>query len=68
MGILARVHARSAGRCVGPSNPLAELSDAEAFCQRVLSFVLGYADVVHGDYRRFVGSRAELDRVEEWMA
>ena len=68
MGILARVHARSAGRGVGPSNPLAELSDPEAFCQRILSLALGYADIVHGDYRRFVGARADLDRVEDWMA
>jgi uncharacterized protein (DUF2252 family) len=68
MGILARVHARSAGRSVGPSNPLAELADPEAFCQRVISLVLGYADIVHADYRRFVGARADLDRVEEWMA
>ncbi len=68
MGILARVHARSAGRGVGPSNPLAELADHEAFCQRLLSLVLGYADIVHGDYRRFIGARADLDRVEEWMA
>ena len=56
MGILARVHARSAGRGVGPSNPLAELADPEAFCQRVLSLVLGYADVVRADYKRFVGA------------
>ena len=68
MAILARVHARSVGRAVGPSNPLAELSDPEAFCQRVLSLVLGYADIVHADYKRFVGARADLDRVEEWMA
>ena len=67
MGILARVHARSVGRCVGPSNPLAELADAEAFCQRVLYLVLGYADIVHADSKRFVGARGELDRVEEWM-
>ena len=67
MGILARVHARSAGRAVGPSNALAEFADAEAFRQRVLALVLGYAEGVHADYKRFVGARSELDRVEEWM-
>jgi uncharacterized protein (DUF2252 family) len=65
--ILARIHARSAARAVGPVNPLAELADADAFCQRVLAFALGYADVVRRDWTRFTGSRAELDRVEEWM-
>jgi uncharacterized protein (DUF2252 family) len=65
--ILARVHARAAARAVGPTNPLAELADPDAFCQRVLAFALGYADVVQRDYARFRGARADLDRVEEWM-
>ncbi len=65
--ILARVHARAAARAVGPTNPLAELADPDAFCQRVLAFALGYADVVRRDWTRFVGARAELDRVEVWM-
>ncbi len=64
--ILARTHARSAMRAVGPSNPLAELQDAEAFCQRVLAFALEYADVVRRDWQQFVGARAELERVEGW--
>jgi uncharacterized protein (DUF2252 family) len=66
--VLARIHARSAARAVGPANPLAELADPEAFCQRVLAFALGYADVARRDWVRFVGARAELERVEEWMA
>jgi uncharacterized protein (DUF2252 family) len=66
--LLARVHARAASRAVGPTNPLAELTDPEAFCQRVLAFALGYADVVQHDFIRFLGARADLDRVEQWMA
>jgi uncharacterized protein (DUF2252 family) len=65
--ILARIHARAVVRAVGPANPLAELADPDAFCQRVLSFALSYADLVRADWTRFVGARAELDRVEEWM-
>ena len=65
--ILARVHARSAARAVGPANPLAELADPDAFCQRVLAFALSYADLVRSDWTRFVGARTELDRVETWM-
>jgi hypothetical protein len=65
--ILARVHARSAARAVGPVNPLAELADPEAFCQQVLAFALGYADIARRDHARFVGARAELDRVEGRM-
>ena len=65
--ILARVHARAAARAVGPTNPLAELADPDAFCQRVLSFALGYADVVQRDWSHFRGARAQLDCVEEWM-
>jgi uncharacterized protein (DUF2252 family) len=64
--ILARVHARSAMRAVGPTNPLAELQDADAFCQRVLGFALDYADLVRRDWQRFVGARQELDHVETW--
>ena len=65
--ILARVHARSAARAVGPTNPLAELAEPEAFCQRVLAFALAYADVARRDWTRFSGSKTELDRVEQWM-
>jgi uncharacterized protein (DUF2252 family) len=65
-GILARIHARAAIRAVGPTNPLAELADGEAFCQRVLAFALGYADVVQRDFQRFVGARAQLDDVASW--
>jgi uncharacterized protein (DUF2252 family) len=64
--ILARIHARAAARAVGPANPLAELADAEAFCQRVLAFALGYADVVRRDWQRFVGARAQLDDISKW--
>ncbi len=60
--ILARIHARSAGRAVGPTNPLADLSDPELFGQRVLAFALAYADQVKQDWVRFVGHRAELER------
>ena len=65
--ILARIHARSAARAVGPTNPLAELAEPEAFCQRVLAFALAYADVARRDWTRFSGSKTELDRVEQWM-
>jgi uncharacterized protein (DUF2252 family) len=64
--ILARIHARSALRAVGPANPLAELTDADVFCQRVLGFTLGYADVVRRDWLRFVGTRADLENVSAW--
>jgi uncharacterized protein (DUF2252 family) len=66
--ILARTHARAAARAVGVRNPLAEVDDAEAFCQRVLAFVLAYADVVARDWKRFVGHRDDLDRCEQWAA
>ncbi len=65
---ILRIHARSALRAVGPANPLAELADADAFCQRVLCFALGYADVVRRDWSRFVGARADLDDVAAWSA
>jgi uncharacterized protein (DUF2252 family) len=65
--ILARVHARSATRAVGPTNPLAELAEPEEFSQRVLAFALSYADLVKRDWARFVGARAEIDRVEGWV-
>jgi uncharacterized protein (DUF2252 family) len=64
--ILARVHARSAMRALGPSNPLAELQDTDVFCQRILVFALGYADVVRRDWQQFVGARADLEQVEAW--
>lgn len=66
--LLARVHARAAARAVGPTNPLAEMADPDAFAGRVLAFALGYADLARRDWERFVGARAELERVEEWMA
>jgi uncharacterized protein (DUF2252 family) len=66
--ILARAHARAVARAVDLSNPLAGLSDAEIFCQRVLAFVLAYADLVHRDWARFVGHRADLEKAEEWSA
>jgi uncharacterized protein (DUF2252 family) len=64
--ILARIHARSAARAIGATNPLAELADAEAFAQRVLAFALGYADLVRRDWTRFVGARVDLDNVGAW--
>jgi uncharacterized protein (DUF2252 family) len=64
--ILARIHARSALRAVGPANPIAEFADPNAFCQRVLAFALGYADLVRSDYARFIGMRAELEQVSRW--
>jgi uncharacterized protein (DUF2252 family) len=65
--ILARIHARSALRAVGPANPLAESADADAFAQRVLAFALGYADVARRDWGRFVGARAQLEDVNGWV-
>jgi uncharacterized protein (DUF2252 family) len=64
--ILARTHGRAAGRALGPTNPLAELADPDTFCQRVLSFALGYADVVRRDWTRFVGARGDLENVTGW--
>jgi uncharacterized protein (DUF2252 family) len=64
--ILARIHGRAATRAVGPTNPLAEAADAETFAQRVLSFALGYADLVQRDWTRFVGARADLEKAEGW--
>jgi uncharacterized protein (DUF2252 family) len=64
--VLARIHARAAARAVGPANPLAELADADAFCQRVLAFALAYADVVRRDWQTFVGARAQLENVTAW--
>jgi uncharacterized protein (DUF2252 family) len=64
--ILARTHGRAAARAVGPANPLAEVADADVFCQRVLSFALGYADLVRSDWTRFVGARGRLDNVAAW--
>jgi hypothetical protein len=65
--ILARIHGRAAARAVGPTNPLAEAEDAATFAQRVLSFALGYADLVQRDWTRFVGARADLEAVESWV-
>jgi uncharacterized protein (DUF2252 family) len=67
-GLLARTHARAAGRCVGPTNPLAELSDVDSFAQRVLAFALAYADLAHRDWARFVGHCDELEDCEKWSA
>jgi uncharacterized protein (DUF2252 family) len=64
--VLARVHARAATRAVGSANPLAELDDPNAFCQRVLAFALGYADVTTRDWTRFVGARAQIEDVASW--
>src|SRR5262249_51485173 len=66
--ILARTHARAAARVVGVANPLAELGDAEAFCERMLAFAVAYADRARQGWVRFVGHRAALDRCEEWAA
>jgi uncharacterized protein (DUF2252 family) len=64
--VLARIHARAAMRAVGSANPLAELDDPSAFCQRVLAFALGYADVATRDWTRFVGARAQIEDVASW--
>jgi uncharacterized protein (DUF2252 family) len=64
--LLARTHARSASRAVGVTNPLAELSDVEAFNQRVLAFALAYADLARSDWIQFVGRRIELENCEQW--
>jgi uncharacterized protein (DUF2252 family) len=64
--LLARAHARSVARAVGPVNPLADLQEPDLFCQRVLAFVLAYADLVRRDWIRFTGARAELEKCEEW--
>ena len=67
-GILARAHARAAGRVVGVANPLAELNEVEPFCQRMLAFGLGYADLARRDWKSFVGHREELESCEKWAA
>lgn len=64
--ILARIHARSAAGAVGPTNPLAELEDADVFCQRVLAFALAYADLAAHDYQLFVGRRADIEDTANW--
>jgi uncharacterized protein (DUF2252 family) len=66
--ILARIHARSAGRAVGVANPLAELQDEQGYAQRLLAFALAYADQARRDWQQFVGRRAELERCEGWSA
>jgi uncharacterized protein (DUF2252 family) len=65
-GILARAHARAFGRVVGLANPLAGLENTDSYCQRVLSFVLAYADLVQRDWKRFIGNRADLEKCESW--
>jgi uncharacterized protein (DUF2252 family) len=60
--ILARAHARASAQAVGLVNPLVDVQDADAFCQRVLTFALGYADLVKQDWTRFVGQRTELEK------
>jgi uncharacterized protein (DUF2252 family) len=67
-GILARAHAKSAARAIGPSNPLAEWTDPEVFGQRVLAFALTYADLARRDWLRFVGHRQDLENCEAWAA
>lgn len=64
--ILARVHARAAMRVEGPTNPLPELADVDRFRQRVLSYALGYADIVFRDWSRFVAARGDLEKVSQW--
>ncbi len=64
--ILARIHARAAAGAVGPTNPLAELEDADVFGQRLLSFALAYADLAARDYKVFVGRRAEIEDTAKW--
>jgi uncharacterized protein (DUF2252 family) len=64
--ILARIHARAAADAVGPTNPLAELEDADLFCQRLLAFALAYADLAVRDYQQFVGHRAEIEDTASW--
>jgi uncharacterized protein (DUF2252 family) len=64
--LLARIHARSASRAVGVTNPLAELNDVDAFCQRVLAFALAYADLARSDWTQFIGRRTELENCEQW--
>jgi uncharacterized protein (DUF2252 family) len=64
--ILARIHARSVAGAVGPTNPLAELEDADVFGQRLLAFALAYADLVVRDHQAFVGKRAEIEDTAHW--
>jgi uncharacterized protein (DUF2252 family) len=66
--ILARTHARAVMRAVGLPRLLAQLGETDAFCQRVLSFALAYADLVQRDWTRFVGQRADLEKCEQWAA
>jgi uncharacterized protein (DUF2252 family) len=64
--ILARIHARAVAGAVGPTNPLAELEDADVFGQRVMSFALAYGDLATRDYKAFVGRRAEIEDTAKW--
>src|SRR5258708_3222584 len=63
--LLARVHVRAASRAVGVTNPLAELNNVDAFCQRALAFALAYADVARSDWTQFIGRRTELENCEQ---
>jgi uncharacterized protein (DUF2252 family) len=64
--LLAVAHARAVAQAIGPTNPLAELEDADTFCQRVLAFALAYADLTRRDWKRFVGQRDQLEDVSPW--
>ncbi len=64
--ILARTHVRASARVEGPTNPLPELADADRLRQRILAFALGYADIVHRDWARFVGARGDLENIAKW--
>jgi uncharacterized protein (DUF2252 family) len=64
--ILARIHARAVAGAVGPTNPLAELEDADVFGQRLLAFALAYADLATRDYQVFIGRRAEIEDTARW--
>ncbi len=64
--ILARIHARAVADAVGPTNPLAELENADVFGQRLLAFALAYADLAARDYQVFVGHRAEIEDTAKW--
>jgi uncharacterized protein (DUF2252 family) len=64
--VLARIHARAVAGAVGPTNPLAELEDADVFAQRLLAFALAYADLAARDYQVFVSRRAEIEDTANW--
>jgi uncharacterized protein (DUF2252 family) len=64
--ILARIHARAERNAVGPATSLADLSDPERFCQRILAFAQRYGDLVKQDFDRFTGAKAELEDIATW--